>query len=173
MASSKSRDSEEEAARTVIITREFDLPAHLLFLAYSAPEHVMKWFGPPGYPLTLCEMAFREGGKFRFAMTGPDGKQHTPFGGTYLEIVENEKITYDNAFEMEGAEKMVVSVSFEEKNSRTTITDRPAAQRVAPPAHRAAAPRWAQRPRRSAAESPPKRLPSRGSGRRGRRGWTW
>jgi uncharacterized protein YndB with AHSA1/START domain len=82
----------------------------------------MKWFGPPGYPLTLCEMAFREGGKFRFAMTGPDGKQHTPFGGTYLEIVENEKITYDNAFEMEGAEKMVVSVSFEEKNSRTTIT---------------------------------------------------
>ena len=63
----------------------------------------MQWFGPKGWPITLCEMDFREGGRFRFAMTGPDGKQNTPFGGEYLEIVPNRKIVYDNAFELPDA----------------------------------------------------------------------
>jgi hypothetical protein len=31
-------------------------------------------------PVGPCEMDFRQGGRFRFAMTGPDGKQNTPFG---------------------------------------------------------------------------------------------
>ena len=60
--------------------------------AYSAPGHIMKWFGPKGWPVTMCEMDFRKGGRFRMAMTGPSGKQNTPFGGEYLEIVPNRKI---------------------------------------------------------------------------------
>jgi hypothetical protein len=32
-------------------------------------------------------------------MPGPGGKQNTPFGGVYVEIVPNRKIVYDNAFE--------------------------------------------------------------------------
>jgi len=59
----------------------FDAPARLLFKAYSTREQLVKWFGPEGWPLTLCEMDFRTGGRFRFAMTGPDGVQNTPFGG--------------------------------------------------------------------------------------------
>ena len=57
----------------LVITRIFDAPARLLFKAYSEPEHIMRWFGPKGWPVTLCEMDFRVGGKFRFAMTGPSG----------------------------------------------------------------------------------------------------
>src|SRR5690348_4525996 len=102
--------NEPEADRTVVITRVFDAPARLLFLAYSKPEHVMKWFGPKGWPVTMCEMDFRVGGQFRMAMTGPSGKQNLPFGGQYLEIVPNERIVYDNGFEKPGAERMVVTV---------------------------------------------------------------
>jgi uncharacterized protein YndB with AHSA1/START domain len=116
------KGSEPHAEREVVITRDFDAPARLLFLAYSKPEHVMKWFGPKGWPITLCEMDFRVGGKFRFAMTGPDGKQNTPFGGEYLEIVPDRKIVYDNAFEVPGAEKMVVTVTFDEHGSKTKLT---------------------------------------------------
>ncbi|MBX9587925.1 MAG: SRPBCC domain-containing protein [Hyphomonadaceae bacterium] len=116
--------SEPEADRTVVITRVFDAPARLLFMAYSKPEHIMKWFGPKGWPVTLCEMDFRKGGRFRMAMTGPSGKQNTPFGGEYLEIVRNRKIVYDNAFETPGAEKMVVTVTFEEKDGKTKLTIR-------------------------------------------------
>ena len=110
------------AARTLVITRVFEAPARLLFEAWSKPEHVMKWFGPAGWPLTLCEMEFRKGGRFRFAMTGPDGKQNTPFGGEYLEIVPNRKIVYDNGFEEPGAGRMVVTITFDEKGGKTTLT---------------------------------------------------
>ena len=114
--------SESTAGREHVITRIFDAPAWLLFEAWSKPEHVMKWFGPKGWPLALCEMDFRKGGKFRFAMTGPDGKQNTPFGGEYLEIVPDRKIVYDNAFEMPDVEKMIVTVTFDEKGGKTTLT---------------------------------------------------
>jgi uncharacterized protein YndB with AHSA1/START domain len=75
-------------------------------------------------------MDFRPGGKFRFAMTGPDGIQNTPFGGEYLEIVPDRKIVYDNGFELPGAEKMVVTITYDEEEAapgqrpRTTMTIR-------------------------------------------------
>jgi uncharacterized protein YndB with AHSA1/START domain len=114
--------AESVADREVIITRVYDAPARLLFEAWSKPEHVRKWFGPKGWPITLCEMDFRKGGRFRFAMTGSSGEQNTPFGGEYLEIVTNRKIVYDNAFEEPDAEKMVVTVTFDEKAGKTTLT---------------------------------------------------
>jgi uncharacterized protein YndB with AHSA1/START domain len=132
MTSTTQRRDEPESTRTAVVTRVMELPARLLFEAYTKPEHVKRWFGPPGYPLTLCEMDFRPGGKFRFAMTGPEGVQHTPFGGTYLEIVKNERIAYDNAFEtlMPGMPeallgRMVVTVTFdalEANKTRLTVS---------------------------------------------------
>jgi uncharacterized protein YndB with AHSA1/START domain len=117
--------AESIAEREVVITHVFDAPARLLFEAYSTPEHLMRWFGPEGWPLTLCEVDFRRGGRYRFAMTGPDGTQETPFGGEYLEIVPDRKIVYDNAFETPGAEKMVVTVTFDEaEDGKTTLTVR-------------------------------------------------
>ena len=90
---------EPEADREVIITRTYDAPARLLFEAWSKPEHLKKWFGPVGYPVTMCEMDFRKGGQWRAAMTGPGGEQQTPFGGEYLEIVPDRRIVFSNGFE--------------------------------------------------------------------------
>jgi uncharacterized protein YndB with AHSA1/START domain len=111
-----------ENERSVIITRSFDAPAHVVFEACSWPEHVKRWFGPKGWPLTLCEMDFRVGGRYRFAMTGPDGVQNPPFSGTYLEIVPNRRIVYDNRFELPGAETMVMRFDFTEQDGRTLLT---------------------------------------------------
>ena len=113
----------DESSRSITITRLFDAPPHLVFLAHSKPEHVKRWFGPVGWPLTMCEMDFRTGGSFRFAMTGPTGVQNPAFGGNYLEIVPNERIVYDNSFELPGAETMVTTVTFEEQpGGRTLLT---------------------------------------------------
>jgi uncharacterized protein YndB with AHSA1/START domain len=118
------RGAEPIADREVVITRLFDAPARLLFGAYSTPEHLKRWFGPKGWPLTLCEMDFRVGGRYRFAMTGPDGTQGPPFGGEYREIVPNRTIVYTNAFEAPDAESMVVTITFDEDEQRgqTTLT---------------------------------------------------
>ena len=110
------------AERELVITRVFGAPARLLFTAWSTREHIMKWFGPVGWPVTMCEMDFRVGGRWRMAMTGASGTQNTPFGGTYLEIVPNRKIVFDNAFEAPGAEKMIMTITFAEKGGKTALT---------------------------------------------------
>lgn len=104
--------SEPATLREITLTRVIDAPAALLFEAYSRPEHIMKWFGPVCWPVTLAEIDFRVGGTFKFAMTGPSGVQNDPFGGTYLEIVPDKKIVYDNGFNFE--KMMVVTVTFDE-----------------------------------------------------------
>ncbi len=113
--------AESNADREVALVRTYDAPARLLFEAWSKPEHLMKWFGPVGWPLTLCEVDFRKGGRWRMAMTGASGQQNTPFGGEYLEIVPNRKIVFDNAFEEAGSRKMIMTVTFEEKDGRTIL----------------------------------------------------
>jgi uncharacterized protein YndB with AHSA1/START domain len=116
--------AEAEADRELIITRSFDAPARLLFAAWSKPELLKKWFGPVGYPVTMCEIDFRKGGLWRAAMTGPTGKQQTPFGGEYLDIVPDRRIVFSNGFELPGAEKMVMTVTFDEKDGKTLLTIR-------------------------------------------------
>lgn len=117
--SAAARDDDE---REVTITRTFDVPARVLFAAHSSPEHVRVWFGPPSCPLALCEMDFRVGGRYRFAMKNPDGELMTPFSGEYLEIEKDRKISYSNTMELPNAETMIVTLTFEESNGRTTLT---------------------------------------------------
>jgi uncharacterized protein YndB with AHSA1/START domain len=113
---------EPASERELTLTRVFDTPARTLFLAHSKPEYVLRWFGPVGYPLSLCEMDFRVGGRYRFAMKGPDGKLMTAFGGEYLEIVPGARIAYSNTMEHPDAETMIVTVTFAEHGSQTTLS---------------------------------------------------
>ena len=105
--------------REVVITRMIDAPARYLFLAHTRPDYVKRWYGPRGWPLTTCELDFRVGGSFRFGMTGPEGKAGPLFGGTYLEIVPDKKIAYDNGFD--GAPKMLITVTFDEQGNGQTL----------------------------------------------------
>lgn len=113
--------ADAEELRTVMLTREFDAPPELLFEAWSMPEHMIRWFGPGDYPLTTCEMDFRVGGSFRFRMTGPDGIEQTPFGGTYREIVPGARIVFDNGFLVEGSERMLMTITFVPKPEGRTL----------------------------------------------------
>ena len=115
---------EPESEREVVHARVFDAPARLVFEAWSKPEHIRRWFGPVGWPVTMCEMDFRVGGRWRMAMTGPSGVQNTPFGGTYREIDPPRRLVLDNGFEQQGTERMVWTVTFEEADGRTTLTVR-------------------------------------------------
>jgi uncharacterized protein YndB with AHSA1/START domain len=123
-------DTEPMAAREASISRVMAVPARILFLAHSRPEHLMRWFGPVGYPVTRCDVDFRVGGKWRMVMTGPDGVDGPPFGGTYLEIVPHRRIVYTNGFEdgkggamnLSHGGEMVMTVTFAEAGGATTLT---------------------------------------------------
>ena len=105
----------------IIVRRAIRAPAALLFMAYSQPEHLKRWYGPGNYPVTHAEVDFRVGGQLKMIMTGPDGAQGPPFGGTYLEIVPDERIVYENGFLMPGADKMIVTITFTEQGEVTEV----------------------------------------------------
>lgn len=123
------RTAEPVEDRQATISRVMDVPAKCLFLAHSRPEHLMRWFGPPDYPVTHCEADFRVGGRWRMIMTGPDGKLGPPFGGTYHEITPYSRIVWDDAFEDgKGGEMnlrndgpMLLTTTFDERDGRTTV----------------------------------------------------
>lgn len=118
---------DDTAQRSVVLVRSFDCAPRHLFLAYSTPRHLRRFFGPPGYPLTTCDVDFRVGGRFRFAMTGPDGTENPPFGGTYEHIEPFRVIRFTNGFLVDGNDppsdqQMVVTLTFERVDDQTRLT---------------------------------------------------
>jgi uncharacterized protein YndB with AHSA1/START domain len=109
--------------REIVLTRVFDAPRRLVFEAVSRPEHVVRWWGPRGSSLTVCEMDVRPGGAWRFVLRGPDGQDH-PFKGVYREIAPPERVVstfiYDVEFirDFESLETMTLA----EQDGKTTLT---------------------------------------------------
>jgi uncharacterized protein YndB with AHSA1/START domain len=122
---------EPEADRTATISRRMAVPARHVFAAHASAEHIARWFGPVGYPITQCTYDFRVGGHWRMIMTGPDGKDGPPFGGSFLDIVPDRRIVYTNGFEdgtggdmnLSNAQgRMVTTTTFDEVDGITTVT---------------------------------------------------
>lgn len=68
-----------------------------LFGAWSKPELVKQWWGPDRYSAPNVKIDFRVGGKFTFAMLGPD-KKLLWSSGEYVEIQLNRKIVSTDYF---------------------------------------------------------------------------
>lgn len=72
------------------------VPRHLMWRAWTEPEHLMKWFCPRPWQTTECVIDLRPGGRFYSRMKGPDGEDF-PNEGCYLEVVPNERLTWTDA----------------------------------------------------------------------------
>ena len=72
--------------KTILLTRVFNAPRELVFDAMTKPEHVKNWWGPRWTFMTVCEIDFRVGGTWRYALRTADGKE-VRFKGVYHEIV--------------------------------------------------------------------------------------
>ena len=71
--------------REVLVTRQVDAPAELVFDALTKPEHVRVWFGAK--ELEVCEIDLRVAGEYHLVGFVMDGDAATcSFRGTYLEI---------------------------------------------------------------------------------------
>ena len=88
----------ESTGPELVITRIFDAPRGIVFKAWSQPEHLMRWWGPYGFTLPVCEVDFRPGGRWRFCMRSREGNEEWQ-QGVYREIVEPERIVFSYAFE--------------------------------------------------------------------------
>jgi uncharacterized protein YndB with AHSA1/START domain len=77
-------------------TRIIDVPPERVWAAWTRPEYLKQWFTPAPWITVDCEIDLRPGGAFRTVMQSPEGQQF-PNVGTYLEIVEIQKLVWTNA----------------------------------------------------------------------------
>ncbi|CAB3756224.1 SRPBCC family protein [Paraburkholderia humisilvae] len=79
----------------ILSTRTFDAPRERVFLAWTDPVHLARWWGPKGFRNTFQEFELRSGGAWRFVMHGPDGVDYRNHS-VFLEITEPERIVFDH-----------------------------------------------------------------------------
>ena len=103
--------------RTLFIRKAFDAPVELVWEAWTKPEHIAKWFGPKGMPITIVEHDFKVGGRWKYVMPMPDGSEFIS-DGQYAEIIKFQKIVTSANFRpmTEGVE---IRASFEKDRDRT------------------------------------------------------
>ena len=108
----------------ILITREFDAPAHLVYQAWTTPELVKRWWNAKRGEVTVAEIDLRVGGTWRYVMVTPDGYE-VGFHGEYREIVPNERIVSTEAFEGApdpDANATLNTLTLTEEDGRTTLT---------------------------------------------------
>ena len=87
------------ANNTVTLHRVLAAPPERVYRAFLDPDALAKWLPPNGFTCKVHEFDPTVGGRYRMSFTNfTTGNSHA-FGGTYLELVPNERIRNDDRFE--------------------------------------------------------------------------
>ena len=84
---------------TVTLHRVFRAPPERLYRAFLDPDAMAKWLPPHGFTGRVLSMDARVGGGYRMSFTNfSSGNSHS-FGGTFVELVPNERIRHTDKFD--------------------------------------------------------------------------
>ena len=87
------------ANNTVRLHRVLTAPPERIYRAFLDADALAKWLPPNGFTGKVHQLDAKVGGTYRMSFTNfSTGNGHT-FGGTYLELVPNERIRHDDRFE--------------------------------------------------------------------------
>ncbi len=112
------------SGRDIVVSRVFDAPRELLWKAMTDPGHVVHWWGPRGFSLTIGEMTVAPGGVWNHVLHGPDGTEY-PNRSVFSEVVEPERIVLSQFGGRKGGPQVtfVSTWTFEDLgNGRTRLT---------------------------------------------------
>ena len=116
----KTKISAEDGKQELVITREFDLPLELLFMAHVEPEIFEEWMSHEYGKTKVVKLENKKHGSYQFETTDPKGNKHR-FNGTIHDFVKNQKIT--RTFEMENT-PFPIQLEFLEFESLTQNTSK-------------------------------------------------
>lgn len=70
-----------------------------IYRAFLDPAALAKWLPPHGFTATVDKLDARVGGSYHMAFTNfSTGTSHS-FGGSYLELIPNERMRYSDKFD--------------------------------------------------------------------------
>ena len=105
----------------ILITREFDAPRHLVFLAWTTPELIKRWWSGGRGEVTAADVDLRPGGRWRYVLAAGDGTE-AAFHGEYLQIVPDERIVSTEVYEAIPDAEAVTTLMLTEMGGRTRLT---------------------------------------------------
>jgi uncharacterized protein YndB with AHSA1/START domain len=114
----------------ILITRSFDAPRDLVFKAFTDPDAVRQWWGLRSSETVVAELEARAGGRWRFVQRDGEGNEYG-FHGVYHEATAPERIVYTFEFEGMPGHVLLETITFEEQDGRTLMTDVSVFQSVA------------------------------------------
>ena len=114
----------------IVITRSFDAPRDQVFKAFTDPEAVARWWGLRDSETRVDELEARPGGRWRFVSRDSNGGEDA-FHGVYHDAVAPERIVYTFEYEGMPGHVLLESITFEERDGRTLMTDSSVFQSVA------------------------------------------
>lgn len=116
-----------QGEREIVMARVFDAPRTLVFDAWTKPELFVRWFGPRGWSVPVCESDPRPGGSYRYVMRDPDGSEITMYG-VYREVVRPERLVITQVYEgfsevgWRPEDETVITALFAERDGKTDWT---------------------------------------------------
>jgi len=130
LLSGRTRITAEPGKQEIVIKRIYDAPRALVFRAYTDPALIPQWWGPRMYSTIVDKLEARPGGLWRFLNRDAEGTEYA-FHGVYHEVAAPERLVA--TFEFEGAPGHVSleTMTLEENNGRTTLTNTSVFQSVA------------------------------------------
>jgi uncharacterized protein YndB with AHSA1/START domain len=86
------------------LRRIFDAPRELVWRAWTRPEMVVAWFGPPEWPAVHTEQDLRPGGAWRACLRSATQDRLLWQGGVYREVVPPERLVFSFKWESDDHE---------------------------------------------------------------------
>jgi uncharacterized protein YndB with AHSA1/START domain len=80
----------------LVLTRELNAPRDVIYRCWTTPEHLAQWFVPKPHKVTACELDVRVGGACNTTFDVDGNLMENK--GVYLEVVENEKLVFTDAY---------------------------------------------------------------------------
>ncbi|MCA9690976.1 MAG: SRPBCC domain-containing protein [Myxococcales bacterium] len=115
-------EREGDASVHLVVRRTIAAAPERVFAAWTRPEHLTRWWGPPGVTCPTAEVDLRVGGRYRIANRLPDGALLW-ITGTYELIDAPRRLVYSWAHEPvdEGTAYSRVTVRFEPRERGTEV----------------------------------------------------
>lgn len=119
----------EPGRQEIVLRRVLDAPRELVLKTMTDPSLIPNWWGPKGLTTVVEKMDVRPGGAWRFVQRDPDGNEFA-FNGVYHQVLPPERLVYTFEFEGVPGHVLLETVTFEELDGKTRLTDRSVFQTV-------------------------------------------
>lgn len=112
-------------SNTIQLHRVFSAPPERVYKAFLDPNALVKWMAPHGFTAQVQHLDACVGGTYKMSFTNfSTGTCHS-FGGTYQELIPNQRIRYTDQFDdpsLQGEIEMLIELKAVMVGTEVTIT---------------------------------------------------